>query len=107
MAGNSFPENPEKAEMKVVTLTATQVDDSTANKNGYSASDTIEVVAQVLTAGDGTTKDVIQVWSPSHFSFANPSNAGLLNKQYTMALQQTLLFHHQLQFNTRYIDTRC
>ena len=47
MAGNSLRAS-EKAEMKVVTLTATQVDDSTANKNGYSASDTIEVVAQVI-----------------------------------------------------------
>ena len=71
-----FSRASEKAEMKVISLTATQVDDDTANKNGYSAASSIEVVAQVLTAGDGTTKDVIQVWSPSHFSFANPSSAG-------------------------------
>ena len=60
--------------MKVISLTATQVDDNAANKNGYSAASSVEVVAQVLTAGDGTTKDVIQVWSPSHFSFANPNS---------------------------------
>jgi len=71
-----FSRASEKAEMKVISLTATQVDDNAANKNGYSAASSVEVVAQVLTAGDGTTKDVIQVWSPSHFSFANPNNAG-------------------------------
>ena len=64
----------EKAEQKVVTLTATQVDDNASNANGYSAASTIEVVAQVLTKGDGTTVDVIQVMSPSHFSFADPGS---------------------------------
>ena len=66
----------ESSSAEVLTLTATQVDDSAANKNGYSNGDTIEIIAQVLTKGDGTTKDVIQVWSPAHFSFANPSNPG-------------------------------
>ena len=69
-----FATASEKAEQKVVTLTATQVDDVSANANGYSASDTIEVVAQVLTKGDGTTVDVIQVMSPAHFSFADPGS---------------------------------
>ena len=75
-----FATASEKAEQKVITLTASQVDDAAANANGYSASDTIEVVAQVLTKGDGTTKDVIQVWSPAHFSFANPSSAGSIEQ---------------------------
>ena len=69
-----FATSSEKAEQKVLTLTATNVDDSAANKNGYSASDTIEVVAQVLTKGDGTSVDVIQVISPAHFSFADPGS---------------------------------
>jgi hypothetical protein len=66
----------ESSSSEVITLTATQVDDNASNANGYSASDSIEVIAQVLTKGDGTSKDVIQVWSPAHFSFANPNNAG-------------------------------
>ena len=66
----------EKTRTQIVTLTATQVDDATANKNGYSASSVIEVIAKVLVAGDGTTKEVVQVISPAHFSFANPNNAG-------------------------------
>jgi len=66
----------ESSSSEVISLTATQVDDNVSNANGYSASDSIEVIAQVLTKGDGTTKDVIQVWSPAHFSFANPSNPG-------------------------------
>ena len=69
-----FATASEKAEQKVITLTATAVDDNASNKNGYSISDTIEVVAQVLTKGDGTTLDVIQVLSPSHFSFADPGS---------------------------------
>ena len=66
----------ETSSAQVVTLTASQVDDDATKSNGYSATDSIEVIAQVLTAGDGTTKDVIQVWSPAHFSFANPGVAG-------------------------------
>ena len=71
-----FAEASESTSAKVITLTATAVDDASANANGYSASDSVEILAQVLTKGDGTTKDVIQVWSPAHFSFANPSNPG-------------------------------
>ena len=69
-----FATASEKAEQKVVTLVATQVDDNAANKNGYAISDSIEVVAQVLTKGDGTSVDVIQVISPAHFSFADPGS---------------------------------
>ena len=69
-----FASASEKAEQKVVTLVATAVDDNAANKNGYSISDSIEVVAQVLTKGDGTSVDVIQVISPAHFSFADPGS---------------------------------
>ena len=66
----------ETSSTQVITLTASQVDDDATNANGYTAGNTIEVIAQVLTAGDGTTKDVIQVWSPCHFSFANPNSSG-------------------------------
>ncbi len=66
----------ESSSSEVITLTITQVDDTVANANGYAAPNTVEVIAQVLTKGDGTTKDIIQVWSPAHFSFANPNSAG-------------------------------
>ena len=59
--GHKFSTETEKTRTQIVTLTATQVDDATANKNGYAASFTIEVIAKVLVAGDGTTKEVVQV----------------------------------------------
>tara|TARA_B100001057_G_scaffold498858_1_gene607410 strand:- start:130 stop:1215 length:1086 start_codon:yes stop_codon:yes gene_type:complete len=68
----------ESSSAEVIVLTATQVDDNASNNNGYNTTtkNSVEVIAQVLTKGDGTTKDVIQVWSPSHFSFANPNATG-------------------------------
>ena len=48
MAGNSLLEHSEKAEMKVVTLTATQVEMTAQQTKMVIVLDTIEVVAQVI-----------------------------------------------------------
>ena len=68
----------ESSSAEVIVLTTSQVDDDATKNNGYNTTtaNQVEVIAQVLTKGDGTTKDVIQVWSPAHFSFSNPNNPG-------------------------------
>jgi len=89
----------ESSSTQVVTLVATQVDQNASNANGYTASDSIEVIAQVLTKGDGTTKDVIQVWSPAHFSFADPNNPGSVEQAIYDTFSADITVSSSLQSN--------
>ncbi len=68
-----FASASDKSYTQVVELTATHVDDASANNNGYVVSDKIQVIAEILQTKAGAV-EVARVVSPAHFRFADPGS---------------------------------
>ena len=68
-----FASASDKSYTQVIELTATHVDDTAANHNGYVVTDKIQVIAEVMQTKAGAI-EVARVVSPSHFRFADPGS---------------------------------
>mgnify|MGYP003345129321 CR=1 FL=1 len=79
----NFASSSENTTTEVVTFVVNSVSSTSADANGYSASDNVEVLADVVKNGSGT-KQVIRVTSPSSFRIdatsPNVTTAGTVEK---------------------------